>query len=55
MTLDLGTSYWSDKPVIEEIALRLPVTLQVAVLAMLFAIALAIPLGTFAGIIAAHG
>lgn len=50
VTLDLGTSHWSNKAVIDEIALRLPVTLQVAVLAMLFAIILAIPLGTLAGI-----
>lgn len=49
-TFDLGTSSWTGKPVLEEIALRLPVTLQVAVLAMLLALALAIPLGTIAAI-----
>ncbi|PWK63037.1 ABC transporter permease [Aminobacter sp. AP02] len=49
-TFDLGTSSWTGKPVVEEIALRLPVTLQVAVLAMLLALAIAIPLGTIAGV-----
>jgi peptide/nickel transport system permease protein len=47
---DLGKSSWTQKPVLEEIATRLPVTMQVAVLAMLFATAIAIPLGTIAGI-----
>src|SRR5882757_647874 len=47
---DLGKSSWTQKPALEEIATRLPVTMQVAVLAMLFATAIAIPLGTIAGI-----
>ena len=47
---DLGSSYWTGKPVVEEIALRLPVTLEVAVLSMLIAIAIALPLGTIAGV-----
>jgi peptide/nickel transport system permease protein len=45
-TLDLGNSMWTGRPVIEEIAERFPVTLEVAMLATLFAVALAIPLGT---------
>jgi peptide/nickel transport system permease protein len=45
-TLDLGTSMWTSRPVIEEIAERFPVTLEVAILATLFAVVLAIPLGT---------
>lgn len=49
-TFDLGTSSWTGKPVLEEIVLRLPVTLQVAVLAMLLALVIAIPLGTIAAI-----
>ena len=49
-TFDLGTSSWTGKPVVEEIALRLPVTLQVAVLAMLLALTIAIPLGTISGV-----
>jgi peptide/nickel transport system permease protein len=47
---DLGDSYWTGKPVVEEIALRLPATLEVAVLSMLIAIAIALPLGTIAGV-----
>lgn len=47
--LDLGHSHWTGKPVSEEIFSRLPVTIEVAVLSMIVAIALAIPLGTLAG------
>jgi peptide/nickel transport system permease protein len=47
---DLGKSTWTQKPVLDEIALRLPVTMQIAVLAMLFATLIAIPLGTIAAI-----
>lgn len=47
---DLGTSSWSNKPVLQEISTRLPVTLEVAVLAMLIAVLIAIPLGTIAAI-----
>src|ERR1700761_3503072 len=43
---DFGISMWSGKPVIQEIATRFPVSLEVAVLATLIAIAIAIPLGT---------
>jgi len=47
--LDLGHSHWTGKPVSEEIFSRLPVTIEVAVLSMIVAIALAVPLGTLAG------
>ena len=47
--LDLGHSHWTGKPVSEEIFSRLPVTIEVAVLSMIVAIALAMPLGTLAG------
>ncbi len=47
--LDLGHSHWTGKPVSEEIFSRLPITLEVALLSMIVAIALAIPLGTVAG------
>jgi len=45
-TFDFGTSMWSGNPVTEEIAKRLPVSLEVAVMATIIAILLAIPLGT---------
>src|SRR5215475_10167205 len=49
-TLDLGKSMWTDRPVIEEIATRLELSLQVAIMATVFAVLLAIPLGTTAAL-----
>jgi peptide/nickel transport system permease protein len=49
-TLDLGTSMWTDRPVIEEIGTRLELSLEVAILATIFAVLLAIPLGTTAAL-----
>ena len=48
--LDLGTSMWSGKPVIEEIAARFPVSLEIAILATVIATLLAIPLGTISAL-----
>lgn len=42
---DLGESLWTRRPVLEEIGRRLPVTLELALLAMAFALAIAIPVG----------
>jgi peptide/nickel transport system permease protein len=49
-TLDLGMSMWTERPVTEEIALRLELSLEVAILATLFAVLLAVPLGTVAAL-----
>jgi peptide/nickel transport system permease protein len=49
-TLDLGTSMWTERPVIEEISLRLELSLEVAILATMFAVLLAVPLGTVAAL-----
>ena len=49
-TLDLGKSMWTDRPVTEEIALRLELSLQVAIMASFIAVLLAIPLGTTAAL-----
>jgi len=49
-TLDLGKSMWTDQPVIDEIATRLELSLEVAILATIFAVLLAIPLGTTAAL-----
>lgn len=46
---DLGTSVRSGTPVLQEIGQRFPVTLEIAVLAVLLALVLAVPLGLFAG------
>lgn len=49
-TFDLGKSMWTERPVVEEIGGRLGLTLQVAVMATLIAILIAIPLGTIAAL-----
>ena len=45
---DLGTSISSRRPVTEEIGRRFPATIELALAAMIFAIALGVPLGFFA-------
>ena len=46
---DLGTSFRTDQPVIRLIFERYPATIELAIAAMLIAIAIAIPLGVVAG------
>ncbi len=50
VTLDLGKSMWTDRPVTEEIGLRLELTMQVAIMATIFAVLIAIPLGTISAL-----
>ena len=45
---DLGTSIASRRPVTEEIGRRFPATIELAIAAMLFAVAFGVPLGFFA-------
>lgn len=47
---DFGISMWSGKPVVQEIATRFPVSLEVAVMATIIAVAFAIPLGTISAL-----
>src|ERR1700752_4333512 len=47
---DLGNSMWSGKPVVVEIATRFPISLEVAVMATIIAVAIAIPLGTISAL-----
>jgi peptide/nickel transport system permease protein len=47
---DLGTSMWSGKPVVQEIATRFPISLEVALVATIIATLLAIPLGTISAL-----
>ena len=47
---DLGMSMWTGRPVTHEIAVRFPVTLQVAIMATILSTSLAIPLGTLAAL-----
>jgi len=46
---DLGSSFRTDRPVIDLILERYPATIELAIVAMLIAIAIAIPLGVIAG------
>ena len=49
-TFDLGESMWTGRPITHEIGLRFQLSLQVAVMATIVAILLAIPLGTIAAV-----
>ena len=49
-TFDLGTSMWTGRPVKEEIAIRLELSVQVAIMASFFAVCIAIPLGTISAL-----
>jgi peptide/nickel transport system permease protein len=48
--LDLGNSLWTGEPVANEIALRMSVSFQIALMAGLIAIVIAIPLGTISAL-----
>ena len=48
--LDFGKSLWTGASVIEELMIRLPLSLEVAIAATLVSIVIAIPLGTLAAI-----
>lgn len=50
VTLNFGNSMWTERPVMEEIRLRLELSLQVAVMATIIAVFIAIPLGTMAAL-----
>lgn len=45
LTFDLGTSYTTRQPIIQEIAIRLPFTVNLAVASIIIAIVVGIPLG----------
>jgi peptide/nickel transport system permease protein len=47
---DLGISMWTERPVIEEILIRLELSLEVAILATIIATLISIPLGTMAAL-----
>lgn len=49
-TFDLGNSMWTGKPVVEEISLRFKLSLQVAIMATIVAVLIAIPLGIISAI-----
>jgi len=47
---DFGISMWSGKPVSQEILTRLPISMEIALLATVIAILIAIPLGTISAL-----
>jgi peptide/nickel transport system permease protein len=47
---DLGYAYVSERPAIEEIAPRIPVTAKLAVLALLFSVLIGVPLGVISAV-----
>jgi peptide/nickel transport system permease protein len=49
-TFDFGISMWSGQPVTHEITARLPVSLQIALMATVIAVLIAIPLGTISAL-----
>jgi peptide/nickel transport system permease protein len=48
--LDFGESLWTGAPVLEELAIRFPLTIEVAIAATVVSTLIAIPLGTIAAI-----
>ena len=49
-TLDLGVSMWTGRPVLYEMGLRFQLSLQVAIMATIVSILIAIPLGTISAV-----
>jgi peptide/nickel transport system permease protein len=47
---DFGTSLWTGQPVIEELVIRLPLSLQLAFMATIVSVLIAIPLGMLAAV-----
>lgn len=50
VTLDLGNSMWTGQPVSDEIGARIWLTFQVAIMAAIISVIIAIPLGTIAAL-----
>jgi peptide/nickel transport system permease protein len=50
LRLDFGTSLWTGRPVLEELLIRLPLSLELAVLATMVAVVISIPFGMLAAV-----
>jgi peptide/nickel transport system permease protein len=50
VTFDFGISMWTGRPVVEEISSRLELSMQVAIMATILAILIAIPFGTLSAL-----
>ena len=49
-TMNFGQSMWTDRPVSEEIGARIELSLQVAIMASIIAVLIAVPLGTLSAL-----
>ena len=47
---DLGTSMWTQQPITDELVKRIPVSLELGILALLSGLAVAVPIGVYSGI-----
>jgi len=47
---DLGTSLWTKRPITEELALRLPVTVELGIIALITSLCIALPIGILSAI-----
>src|SRR5687768_4137868 len=50
LRFDFGNSLWTGQPIIHELAIRLPLSLQLALMATVVSVLIAIPLGTLAAV-----
>ncbi len=50
LRLDFGNSLWTGQPIVHELAIRLPLSLQLALMATFVSVLIAIPLGTLAAV-----
>jgi peptide/nickel transport system permease protein len=50
LQFDFGNSLWTGQPIIHELAIRLPLSLQLALMATFVSVLIAIPLGTLAAV-----
>ena len=50
LRFDFGTSLWTGQPVVQELLIRLPLSLQLAVMATMVSVVIAIPLGMLAAV-----
>ena len=50
VVFDLGPSMWTGKPITEEIALRFQLSMEIAIIATIVGVVIAIPLGTISAI-----
>ena len=50
LSFDFGRSMWTGRPIVEEVALRFQLSLQVAIMATVTAVLIAIPLGTISAV-----